>query len=537
VDKLAAAWLAKPRSLWSPQWLHVRQPVDVSYNRLHLRVLIHRMATEEPVQSSLLDLPDPCLLKVLQCCAADDQCSVLSAARSHSRLHQFAVASLHSITADVRQQQRKDDVLLYLTKHSCHVDSLRIRDMFGRTLSLHLPPNLQLSSLQLGDCQLELQPGYGPQGVLGFTALKKLELKCRLSDVEPAEALAAALSQLPDLDHLSIRFGVIGMQQVPLGMLLPLQQLTYLELVDISDLADEPTGHALQPLQALTRLSDLRLSWSWLAAVVPVTASVLSGTQHLTRLHCTGRSTCEHGALAGKTKLQHLMLAFSDIPGGAAGDAQLLSHLQPLQQLTHLDLTAALVHGWDSEVDENTPPAAAYEALTASSKLQHLSIAACRLPVGVLQHIFSAGRQLPHLTSLDISDVQQVPGRSAAPAPEGSGLVSCCPGLRQLDMLNLQCRAQLLAPLQALSRLHTLRLSSDKDTAEEVVQALCQLTMLRQLTMDVPRSVGMMPRLTKLKHLTQLEYGKRAFLEGFITQVTEPLNRCLLLCAVSGVAS
>jgi hypothetical protein len=205
-----------------------------------------------------------------------------------------------------------------------------------------------------------------------------------------------------------------------------------------------------------------------------------------------------------------------------------LSHLQPLQQLTHLDLTVAL-----TEVEANTPPAAAYAALTASSKLQHLSIMGCKLPEGVLHHIFSAGRQLPHLTSLNISDVLQVPGCSAAPAPEGSGLVSCCPCLRELDIIQLQCRAQLLAKLQALSRLHTLRLSTDKDTAEEVVQALCQLTMLRQLTVYTPRSAGVLSWLTQLKHLTQLEYEKRGGLVGFITQVSEPLNCCLLLCAVS----
>lgn len=52
------------------------------------------MATEEPAQSTLLDLPDPCLLKVLQCCAAEDQRSLFSVARANSKLHQLAVTAL-----------------------------------------------------------------------------------------------------------------------------------------------------------------------------------------------------------------------------------------------------------------------------------------------------------------------------------------------------------------------------------------------------------------------------------------------------------
>jgi hypothetical protein len=55
------------------------------------------MASEECCSSLLLALPDPCLLTVLQYCAADDQRGLCSAARAHSRLHQAAVEVLCSI--------------------------------------------------------------------------------------------------------------------------------------------------------------------------------------------------------------------------------------------------------------------------------------------------------------------------------------------------------------------------------------------------------------------------------------------------------
>jgi hypothetical protein len=78
------------------------------------------------------------------------------------------------------------------------------------------------------------------------------------------------------------------------------------------------------------------------------------------------------------------------------------------------------------DVEGSHPPASAYAALTASGKLQHLDINHCTLPAGAAMHLFSAGKQLPDLRSLDIGGVNQ-PTREYATAPEGSRLVSCCP--------------------------------------------------------------------------------------------------------------
>lgn len=108
--------------------------------------MLHRMASGAAGQSLLLALPDPCLIAVLQHCAADDHCSLFSAARSHSRLHQAAVQVLHSITADVAGQLQADGVLLYLDRHRAYVDQLTVL-AYERTVSFwQLPLNLQLET-------------------------------------------------------------------------------------------------------------------------------------------------------------------------------------------------------------------------------------------------------------------------------------------------------------------------------------------------------------------------------------------------------
>jgi hypothetical protein len=340
--------------------------------------------------------------------------------------------------------------------------------------------------------------------------LKQLRLQgCVLHD--SAEGLAVALALLPDLQHLSIspaqRVSSFGF---PIKALLGLQQLTYLELAGIVVRNPDNEGPALQPLQALTRLVDLRLHIKHQQAAVY--SSMVSASQHLTRLELTGQVVLAHGVLATLTQLQHLRVTLFNRADRTLRDQQglhqrtwqqlqgQLSQLQALQQLTHLAVRC------DSRREGN-PPAAAFSALTASSKLQHLDISKCRLPSDAWQHVFPTGRQLPELQYLDISDVQTLP-RGPAAAPEATRLVSCCPGLQCLDMRNLQYSAEFLAPLQGLSGLHTLRLGSriQEEGGPPPVEAVAQLTGLRELTLSSPRSGGGLLQLTQLQQLTLLEF-------------------------------
>jgi hypothetical protein len=315
----------------------------------------------------LLDLPDPCLLTVLQCCA-DELVSLFSAARAHSRLHQAAVLALQDATVSVSEEQ-VEGLLLYLDKHGKQMDSIDLdgevewggcQDQVTVTLR-QLPPQLQPSSLCLSWFCLQLQAGGGFQGVLGpaarLAALKKLQLKyCNLphrGDIKfgDGEGLAAVLPLLPaGLEHLSIVSVRVLTEWYeprlddnacfPTRVLQQLPQLTYLELADLQLKGPDAASPALQPLQYLTRLVDLRLDGHQMglntATGCSITANMLLGARSLVGLELSYCSV-EPGVLAGKTQLQHLDIDCT-WHGGPAGVAEMLSYLQDLQQLTHLGL-------------------------------------------------------------------------------------------------------------------------------------------------------------------------------------------------------
>jgi hypothetical protein len=105
----------------------------------------------------------------------------------------------------------------------------------------------------------QLQPGDGFQGVLGAAdraaGLKQLRLSsCTL--INGDEGLAAALDKLTaGLEHLSIE-GLSSNEArtcFPTAVLERLQQLTYLELAGVRVQRPDQATPTLQPLQALTR--------------------------------------------------------------------------------------------------------------------------------------------------------------------------------------------------------------------------------------------------------------------------------------------
>jgi hypothetical protein len=169
---------------------------------------------------------------------------------------------------------------------------------------------------------------------------------------------------------------------------------------------------------------------------------------------------------------------------GAAGTAELLTLVQQMHQLTHLNLSSSFKCGYPD------PPATAYSALTASSKLQHLDISGCTVPAGVWQQLFSPTKQLPHLLALHISGVRS----GSAAAPDGSLLTSCCPGLQLLDLRDMQYSAEQLAPLAELSGLHELQLhpAGGSLSSREGLEVVCQLTGLRRLTLWDPSEDAML---------------------------------------------
>lgn len=350
--------------------------------------------------TTLLQLPDACLAAVLSW-ASDQPRDLLSAARAHSRLHKAAVLALSSITWKVRSQQHLDDMLQWLGKHGQHFAGLKLtRDRRSSEPSiLRLPQSLQrLASLELGGFAVQLlQPGgVVPHAVLGAVgrSLKQLRLdECML--LGDKHVLASALSLVPALQHLSMRGTQLAADHEQLVFLEEApQQLTCLEL-----------GGGVQLrlpaslLQQLTDLQELLLELppmpGALKPIKAVTADMLSGLSRLMRLTLAGLQgvAVRPGILHGKTALQHLCVLNSiTVSSGCMGAAApLLSDLQQLQHITYLDLSLhpdTLYHInyylpglYRSSIQtaqpvDSMPPAAAYAALTASSKLQHLNISA-----------------------------------------------------------------------------------------------------------------------------------------------------------------
>jgi hypothetical protein len=436
------------------------------------------------------------------------------------------VLTLSSITAKVTSKERViESMLPYLSKHGQHICSMRLaRAPLART---RLAPSVNLQQLpvasmvQLTNLEfhgLGLQAGEGFQGVLGTAGLPLKQLwlsSCQLLD--GFQRLGAALLLLPELQYLRVddlyardgsRFATDVLQRLP--------QLTYVEIVGTTV---EQALTMLQPLQALTRLAELRLRFevSLVADIgnspLRVDTNTLTSSHHLTHLELPSKTTVEPGVLADKTRLQQLRLPCCRLPGGAAGVAQLMFELQQLQQLTHLHLAG----GWRAvnPTSEGSPPAAAFSAMTASSKLQLLDISECILQTGTWQHVFPAGRQLAHLQSLDISRVMKPPGGYAA-APEGSRLARCCSGLKSLRMLGLTCGVGQLAALGGLTGLHTLHVtveySGSQWSDQRALDCACShLTGLRELNLDssddpYADEAGLLLQLTQLRQLTALSF-------------------------------
>lgn len=170
-----------------------------------------------------------------------------------------------------------------------------------------------------------------------------------------------------------------------------------------------------------------------------------------------------------------------------------------MQRLTRLELQL----GWWF-----TPSAAVYSALTASSHLQHLDLNGVHpLPTDAWQHMFPAGKTLPHLTHLQYNAWSG--GRNAAAAGHAcvakltsahlAAMVTCCPNLGTF-LAGLQPDV-CLAPLQQLSGLQCL---SCRSVHPEHLGHIALLTGLQSLHVEGQVSGIDTQPLTALTGLTTL---------------------------------
>lgn len=358
-----------------------------------------------------------------------------------------------------------------------------------------------------------------------LTALTSLQLR-RTQFTASTFAPMSTLSNLEELQlSWSENFNPLGDSAIH-AAIGALTQLTKLALYSTVD-------HAFMDLSAFSRLQDLRLSQAGIRAEQQLQLPV-----SLTRLHVDAKPGNNDytqrwaAALCSLTNLrqlklymdlsafvqpsvlprlhwlQHLDLAYCDKPDFPSVTRGLLSGLQHLTNLQHLDLCNML--------QDRSVPAAAYASLSSSSALTFLDLTDCYLPVGVIQGMFPQQRQLPALIELRVGTVEmyglEYGSLSIIDSSSLQLLVNCCPALQQLYMGEYLAAGVHLERLSSLSELTSLELVDryNKDesaiTDDMMAAAAPHLTRLRglsifwahKLTMDGLRSLTQLTALTSL---------------------------------------
>jgi hypothetical protein len=147
--------------------------------------------------------------------------------------------------------------------------------------------------------------------------------------------------------------------------------------------------------------------------------------------------------------------------------------LEQMQQLSSLHLQSM----------EGESAAEHYAALTASSHLAELSLVMCSMAPTAAQHMFQAGRLLPHLHTISVcgmpydmwnEEAAEIHGLNIGPGLDAARLAACCPALQSLGTVVLEedvCAADLLPLLQltALTYLSTGGAACDDVVAEHVL--------------------------------------------------------------------
>jgi hypothetical protein len=157
----------------------------------------------------LLQLPDHCLLNIMQCLVGDPR-TLFRAARAHRRLHQAAVLAASTTWACDLTQQRVDSIQLYFQKYGQHVSNIILAGSPYLTqaptisilIQLHNLPKLSRLTLEVLRVQMQFD-----QNVHGMFMTKAPIMQLQLAEcvlVDGGQGLQAILSGLPMLHHLSI---------------------------------------------------------------------------------------------------------------------------------------------------------------------------------------------------------------------------------------------------------------------------------------------------------------------------------------------
>jgi hypothetical protein len=428
--------------------------------------------------SSLASLPDDVLKLVMQHVPLKDRltrCCLVS-----RKLHTAAVAATEALQFGFDYQSLTLTQINWQTEAVTHWHSI-----YGKHLTslvydgpadpwplLQQVPCQNLLELKLSRCNVQVgATADGQPGVIqGCPKLTRLEFYCSL--IEALEGgLIDSLSSLVDLQHLSLRglkqiddnnvtdYTVGGLSDVTLPRL---KHLTHLTMHGIND-------HNLLQLQHLSSLKWLLFKYASETAVGPHSIPGLGFPASLNSLSLW--SPVEAGLLSVvPTGLQVLRL-YCGVEGPGDVPGSILSNMARLQHLTELALWPGFDLAWPSA-------SMAYSALTASSNLATLELAAINWSEGVWPYVFSA--VLPNLTSLSIPARDDNGDVLRVPLLRGGDLFSLvsCPRLCDIQGLPLQPgrHVSMLCMLTALTHLDAYLGPADVADVERYLNSLAAVT-------------------------------------------------------------
>ena len=332
-----------------------------------------------------------------------------------------------------------------------------------------------------------------------------LDMYCTVVEDGVIDRLIDSLSSLVHLQHLSVRclwqvdgtateYTLRGFSDVTLPRL---KHLTHLTLHGVND-------RNLLQLQHLSSLSWLLLKSAGDTAVGPHSVPGMRFPASLQSLFLW--SPAEAGLLSLFPPGLQALRVYNGVEGPGEVPSAILACLARLQNLTELSLWPGYDLDW--------PPAGPiYAALTASSCLAYLEVAAINWPESVWPHVVSAA--LPNLTCLKIAsrddedDVLPMPllGRS-----DFIRLVSCCPGLCEIQDLPLKpgWYVSLLSTLTALTCVDAYVGPDDVGHLGRCLTGFADVTQLRSLWVildsQAVKMASMLP-LTQLTNLTKLVWA------------------------------
>ena len=397
-------------------------------------------------------------------------------------------------------QQRSEGFQRWLQHNGQHLTSLEVSHLADALTQL---PCQNLRQLCVEGSDVQLGPSSSQPGILhSCRGLTKLH-------VRPSDSLAA-LSAVPDLQHLELDVPYNHPDhhtlRLPGSVLMVLAQLTCLHLSGVV-----VTAESLQHISALQHLQVLHLAKPEVSIISPSNTPGLAQLTGLHTLHLSG-ANLDPAVLQDYTQLQHIKLDICAL-SGANSAAVLLSVLGRQLQLQDLELSR-LQCDWPAA-------ASAFTAITASSRLQGLTLVMDGLPAGIWQAVFNRQQQLPQLQSVMVgpggshfADLQG-PAATDFSQEDISMLVDCCPGLQRLDV-DLQPGG---VQLSALSQLTALTALSIHKATEVSVKSLSALLRLQELSVHAvqPVSAPAMAFLTALRQLRHLDVASRGADGTFVT--------------------